>query len=100
MAADEIRGDYEELQKVAQRFNAQSQAIQQMAQQVKNGMSKLEGSWEGRGSDSFFREMTQLVIPGVTRLQKALQQAAQSTAKIANTLKQAETEASSLFKAN
>jgi WXG100 family type VII secretion target len=96
--SDEIRGDYEQLQQVAQRFNAQAQEIAQMAQKVKQGMAKLEGSWEGRGSDSFFREMTQLVLPGVSRLNKALAQAGQATAKIAQTLKQAEEEASSLFK--
>ncbi len=98
--ADEIRGDYEQLQQVSQRFNAQAQAIEQMTQKVKQSMSKLEGSWEGRGSDSFFREMTQLVLPGVTRLNKALAQAGQATAKIAQTLKQAEDEASSLFKSS
>jgi WXG100 family type VII secretion target len=98
--ADEIRGDYEQLQQVAQKFNAQAQEIAQMSQKIKQGMSKLEGSWEGRGSDSFFREMTQLVIPGITRLNKALSQAGQTTAKIAQTLKQAEEDASNLFKAS
>lgn len=98
--ADEIRGDYEQLQQVAQRFNAQAQAIEQMTNQVKQKMAKLEGTWEGRGSDSFFREMTQLVLPGVTRLNKALAQAGQATAKIAQTLKQAEEEASSLFRSS
>lgn len=98
--ADEIRGDYEQLQQVSQKFNAQAQAIEQMTQKVKQSMSKLEGSWEGRGSDSFFREMTQLVLPGVTRLKSALSQAAQATAKIAQTLKQAEEEASGLFKSS
>ena len=94
----EIRGDYEQLHHVPQRFNAQARAIEQMTQTVKQSMSKLEGSWEGRGSDSFFREKTQLVLPGVTRLNKALAQAGQATAKIAQTLKQAEDEASSLLK--
>jgi WXG100 family type VII secretion target len=98
--SDEIRGDYEQLQQVAQRFNAQAQQIEQMTNQIKQKMAKLEGTWEGRGSDSFFREMTQLVLPGVTRLNKALAQAAQATAKIAQTLKQAEEEASSLFRSN
>jgi WXG100 family type VII secretion target len=98
--ADVIQSDYEQLQQVSQKFQAQAQEIEQMTQKVKQSMSKLEGSWEGRGSDSFFREMTQLVLPGVTRLNKALAQAAQATAKIAQTLKQAEDEASGLFKGN
>lgn len=98
--ADEIRGDYEQLQHVAQKFASQAQEIQQMSQKIKQGMAKLEGSWEGRGSDSFFREMTQLVIPGITRLNKALAQAGQATAKIAQTLKQAEEEASNLFRSS
>ncbi|NJN98931.1 MAG: WXG100 family type VII secretion target [Anaerolineales bacterium] len=51
--ADEIKADYEQLEQVANKFSSQSEEIQQMLQQVKNGMEKLEPDWIGRGSDAF-----------------------------------------------
>lgn len=95
---DEIQADYEQLEQVSSRFNNQSQAIQQMLQRVKSSMDKLEGGgWIGRGSDSFFNEMQDEVLPASTRLQDALAQAGQLTQQIAQTVRTAEEEAGGLF---
>ena len=96
--ADEIRADYDQLQEIATRFANQSQAVQEMLQQVRNSMSKLEdGGWIGRGSDAFFNEMNSEVLPATERLRHALEEGAQATNRIAQIIRQAEDEASSPF---
>jgi WXG100 family type VII secretion target len=100
MSADVVQGNYEQLQQVATRFQRQSEQIAQMEAQMRRSMQKLESSWEGRGSQAFAREMSSLTMPGVVRLKNALNQANTITAKIANTLKQAEEEAARLFNGN
>jgi WXG100 family type VII secretion target len=99
MAADEIRADYDQLAQVASKFSNQSQAIQEMTQSVRQSMESLRDGWEGRGSQAFFSEMQSEVLPAVGRLRQALAQAAQVTQKISQTVKQAEEEASSPFRA-
>jgi len=97
--ADEIRADYVQLQEIASRFNNQSQAIQEMLQRVRNSMSKLEdGGWIGRGSDSFFNEMNNEVLPATERLRQALEEAARATNQIMQIVHQAEEEGSARFK--
>jgi WXG100 family type VII secretion target len=97
--SDEIRADYQQLEQISQRFANQAQAVQQTAMNVSRSMQKLQGNWVGRGSNAFFREMEGVVIPGVKRLFAALQEASTKTRQIAQTVKQAEEEASGLFKA-
>ncbi len=98
MAAEEIRADYDQLAQVANRFNGQSQQIQQMTQSVQRSMETLRGGWEGRGSQAFFNEMQGKVLPGVNRLHQALAQAARVTQQVSQTVRQAEEEASAPFK--
>ncbi len=98
--SDEIRADYDRLDQVANQFASQSQAIQQMLQNVKGSMDPLEsGGWVGRGSNAFFEEMNSEVLPANERLQQALDEASRVTKQIVQTIKQAEEEASSPFKA-
>ncbi len=98
--SDEIRADYDRLDQVANQFAGQSQAIQQMLQNVRNSMDPLEGGgWVGRGSNAFFEEMNSDVLPANERLQQALDEASRVTKQIVQTVKQAEEEASSPFKA-
>ncbi len=98
MAAEEIRADYDQLAKVASRFSNQSQQIQQMTQNVQRSMESLRSGWEGRGSQAFFNEMQGNVLPGVRRLDQALQQAARVTQQVSQTVRQAEEEASAPFR--
>ncbi len=96
---DEVRADYEQLEQVANQFQAQSQAIQQMLQNVKGSMDPLVGGgWIGRGSDAFYAEMEGEVLPATQRLQAALEEASQATKKITQTMQQAEDNASALFR--
>lgn len=97
--ADEIRADYRQLQQVATQFSRQATAVNQTRQQVKRSMNALQGSWIGHGSEAFFAEMSDKVLPATDRLYKALQEANKVTKQIAQLLQQAEQDASTPFKA-
>lgn len=98
--SDEIRADYDRLEQVAAKFGSESQAIQQMLQNVKGSMDPLEnGGWVGRGSEAFFSEMNSEVLPASERLRQALDEANSVTKRIIQVVKQAEDEASSPFRA-
>jgi WXG100 family type VII secretion target len=97
---DRIEADYDQLEQLAVRFANQSQAVQQMLQSVRSSMGNLEnGGWIGRGSESFFSEMQDKVLPASERLHQALTEAAGITRFIVQTVKQAEEDASSPFRA-
>ena len=96
--ADEIRAEYSQLQQVASQFSKQATAINQMQQRVKRSMSSLQGKWIGKGSEAFFQEMSDEVMPATNRLYAALQEAGKATKQIAQILQQAEQDAASPFK--
>jgi WXG100 family type VII secretion target len=98
--ADEVRADYDQLEQIANRFANQSEEIQDMLQQVRSSMEKLESDWIGRGSEAFFREMQGEVLPAVMRLQQALQEANRVTKEISQTMQEADEEASSPFRSS
>jgi len=97
--SDEIKADYDQLEQVAAGFMNEAQAIEQMLQSVRGGMDKLQDAWIGRGSDAFFAEMQDEVVPAVQRLHDALNDASQVTKEISQTMQQADEEASSPFRA-
>jgi WXG100 family type VII secretion target len=97
---DRIEADYDQLEQLSARFMNQSQAIEQMLQNVRSSMGNLEnGGWIGRGSNAFFAEMNGEVLPASERLQQALDEASRMTRVITQTVQQAEEEASTLFRA-
>ena len=96
---DKIEVKYDEMDQISGRFDNQAGEIQQMMQNVRAKMEDLHnGGWIGRGSDSFFAEMQGEVLPAVTRLQQALEQASHVARQINDTMKQAEEEACTPFK--
>ncbi|PKO20908.1 MAG: hypothetical protein CVU38_17625, partial [Chloroflexi bacterium HGW-Chloroflexi-1] len=74
-------------------------AINQMQQQMKRSLSALQGNWIGHGSEAFFSEMNDKVLPATNRLCKALQDANKITKQIAQLLQQAEQDAAAPFQA-
>lgn len=97
--SNEVRGVYGDLFQVANRFAGAEADVMATLQRVRSAMAPLEnGSWIGRGFDSFSREMRSEVIPAVQRLQQSLGEAARVTSAIAQTLHQADEEASSPFR--
>jgi WXG100 family type VII secretion target len=97
--ADEIRADYDQLEVVAGNFAKAAQTIEQMQQQVRGSYAKLaDKGWIGLGASAFFDEMEGKIMPAQDRLQKALEQASQTTQRISQAVRKAEEEASSLFR--
>ena len=98
MASPQVRGNYEELNKIAQTFNQQADAIAKTNQSLKSCQETLQGGdWIGRGADAFQKEMNGQVMPSLKRMQKALTEAARLTAQMSQIIKQAEQDASGVF---
>lgn len=95
---DQVKADYDALEKVAGLFANQSQAIQQMLMSVQRSMDPLRNEgWIGHAADKFFEEMDGEVLPATARLQEALAEASQTTAEAVRMIQEAEEEASSRF---
>jgi WXG100 family type VII secretion target len=96
--AEEIRCNYDEMKQVQQRFATEAQQINEMLRKVRQSMNQLKPGWIGRGSNAFFSEMEGKVLPGVDRLGRALQEAADVSGKIAAEVRKAEEEAGAPFR--
>jgi WXG100 family type VII secretion target len=96
--ADLIQADYQQLEQLASKFQSQSEAIRGMQQKLKSSMDPLKnGGWIGKGSDAFFNEMQDKILPAVQRLHDALGEASSKTKEIMQTMRQAEQDAASPF---
>lgn len=70
-----------------------------MAAKLRSQVDVLQGGgWIGRGSDAFYNEMGDSVLPAVQKLQDALESAAKTLRQAADRLKSAEQEASARFR--
>lgn len=98
MAGDIIQCDYDDMREVSNNFARHSDATRQLLQAVDNCVSALQGGgWLGKGAESFYREMSDLVRPAMQRLSAALADASSATQRIASALERAEREAGALF---
>ena len=92
--ANVIQANYQDLQQVAARFGQESQTAQQMLNKMQQAMEPLkDGGWVGKGSDAFFKEMDDVVLPAVKRLIQALSNAQQKTTQVAQLFQSSEQEA-------
>ena len=83
---------------MAASFRAQSENITKQTQQLKGDMDTLQsGDWIGQGAQAFYKEMGDMVLPTMQRLQRALGEASRITQQISQIMKAAEDEASSCF---
>ena len=98
---DRVEADYDQLDSIASQFGNNGNNLQQMLAKVKSAMDELTGGgWEGRGSDAFYQEMESEVLPASERLQQAMEEAQRVTQFISQSMKQAEEDACSPFRAN
>jgi len=98
MSTEYVQSNYEELDKVAQRFAKQAEVTAQLVQRLKQQSEALRKSWEGTAADAFTREMGTVLLPGVKRLHQAQVQAQNTIQAISRTMEQAESEAAALFR--
>lgn len=98
MSADLIQAKYDELDSIAKRFQSESEAQQQLLQQVKAAVNNLQqGGWEGEGATAFFAEMDSEIFPTMQRLDAALESASSVTLNVSQIIRDAEEEAAALF---
>lgn len=94
-----IQADYDELASIANEFGQEAGAAEQLMNNIMRMVGELEaGGWIGRGAESFYAEMHDLVEPGMQRLVRALEDCSSAIKNIANIISQAENEASGLFR--
>lgn len=99
MPANRIRADYDELMKLAGKWNQEAQSCATMLQSLRQVMETLQGGdWVGPGASAFYAEMNGIIIPALRRLIAALEQAAQCCRQLAELFKRAEDEAAAQLK--
>jgi len=99
MGADIIQAQYEQLEALARRFGKQADIQTALQKSVRTPVERLRSAgWAGRGSEAFYAEMDAKVFPAMKRLESALREAQKVTLQISGIVRQAEAEASELFK--
>ncbi|MCB0078342.1 MAG: WXG100 family type VII secretion target [Anaerolineales bacterium] len=97
MSATIIQVQYDALAEIAARFQNQATLTLRLQRRLTHQMSALRESWVGEGAEAFFTEMEQALLPAVSRLATALEEANRTTQQIVTTFQQAEAEAAALF---
>jgi WXG100 family type VII secretion target len=96
--ADQIQVNYEVLNEMENKFVQLAEGVQEMATKIKSRDNSLrQGGWIGRGSDAFYAEMDDLVMPAIARLRRALDEGGQALNRMARIFDEAEQEAQSGF---
>ena len=94
MANDIIQAEYEALETIVKTFEAQSDIVDQMLQNLNNRVEDLRsGGWEGQGADAFYQEYDGEITPAVKRLSAALIDGSTLSNQIIDIFQQAEAEA-------
>jgi WXG100 family type VII secretion target len=93
-----FQSDYEELDTIASTFNTLGGAVESEYTHLKQAIENMRDKWIGEGSTKFFQEMEDEVLPGLQRLQQALEQGGGKIKSIAGQIREHEEQASSLFK--
>lgn len=89
--ADTIQVQYEELTQIQRKFNQLSDDVSQVSKNLSNKVETLrDDGWQGRGSDAFYNEVSDEVMPAIKRLLQALNRAGVTTNQIASTFNEAE----------
>lgn len=94
---DEFQCMYDRMEELSKSFNTQAEVVQQMLQNLTNHMEDLKPDWIGKGSDAFFNEMESEVLPALQRLQVALEDGGQMTARVNQVVETAEQQAQAQF---
>lgn len=98
--ANKVQAKYDELDQISGRLADGSARVGDMIAKLRSQVDVLEGgAWLGRGSDSFYAEMGDLMFPSLKKLEDALENASKVLRQAADRLKSAEQEASNRFRA-
>ena len=90
--------NYDDMSNIVKRFRSEAQEIEGLLKQTKGKVESLHNNqWVGQGSEKFFSEMEQSVIPALGRLVGALGHAGDVAQKIADTIRRFDEETKSFF---
>lgn len=94
MPHDRVRTNHDDLAQIARLFAQEADAVTRSIGDLRRHKDTLQGGdWLGQAATRFYDEMDSGVLPTLTRLQRALSQAGQVTAKIGARLRQCESDA-------
>lgn len=91
--ADIIQINYDEMEEIGSLFGTQSDLIASLFSSLKNEVTELKNSWEGKGADAFFNEMENDIFPVLQRLEEGLSEGQQVVSQIVQIMMDAEEEA-------
>jgi WXG100 family type VII secretion target len=90
--------NYDDMTNIVGKFKSEAQDIDSLLKQTKGKTESLHNNqWVGQGSEKFFSEMEQSVLPALGRLVGALGHAADVAQKIADTIRRFDEETKSFF---
>jgi WXG100 family type VII secretion target len=99
VSANEVQVQYDMLEKMIQRFHTMREDHETMYARLRDSLGALEqGGMVGKAGDKFFAEMSQEALPSLQRLQSAFTTIAQALADVMRVIRDAEQQASNLFK--
>ena len=98
--AEQVQVNYEVLEQIEKRFAQLASEVQDVGRKISRQQNALrQGGWIGRGSDAFFAEMDDLVLPAIGRLGEALKEGGQVLGRVADLFNEAEESAQGGFAA-
>jgi len=99
MSGYRIQAHYEQLKNMSRDLAHFADITTALHYRIHNVVDRLmAGDWTGLGAEQFFREMSDLVYPGMDRLAEALQYSSEATTYISKIFQDAEDEAGKLFR--
>jgi WXG100 family type VII secretion target len=95
---DVIQAKPDELEEISKQFERQEEEIGEMRGDLVRMNDRLKQGWIGLGSEAYFKEAEEKVLPAVLRLQEALGEASRLIGKIEEGFGEADQEAAGPFK--
>jgi WXG100 family type VII secretion target len=97
--APRIRAHYGDLGQARDAMHSEADTVVQMTAHLKARIGDLHAkNWTGQGSDAFFREMEQTILPAMKRLSTALEQNGQVMGAISRIFQEADQDVVALFR--
>jgi WXG100 family type VII secretion target len=98
MPGEQIRSDFDQLNEIQRRWSAEADMTRNAIQSLNSCMDRLKGGdWYGDSATKFFNEMDSAVMPALQRLEQALREAQNTTSKIADSMRDAESQCSGVL---
>lgn len=96
---DRIEVDYAQLQQVTKTLQRRADELAQQYNAIINKGRELNDVWQGKAADEFFDEMSDRTLPAMRRLIESLDKTESALNRVMDIYRQAEEQASNLFKA-